>query len=525
MCVCVFVCVCLCLRLCVCVELLAALAFDCIRFRQDKRPAGMVPVLERLRAVRAVVDAAGAVPLRHCVVCLEDVDARAGIACGGGGGHFVCRGCLPGTVNFNLEPRRLKANRGRVKCPGEGCGHMWEMADFGDRLDAATHVAYGNALRYEAFDAADARRAAEAELAAREAAARDARLALAERARQHRGVIAERDLLLRCPRCAFPFDDYDGCNALTCRRCGCGFCALCLTDCGADAHTHYGATHAGDIFNRPRFEETHRQRRINLVVRAVRALAGEGADLQRAVLGELSVDMRDLGIDEAAVAAAVFRAGGAGVAAAAAVGAAAAGDAAAAVAGAPHAAAAAANAGDGVIARALRWGVGLLFGGGAAAARDEGPWGALVRDLRRGDPRVQLEAARQLRRDLAAGDNGGRAPTGVDERSRSPIAGRLVAIAAAGAIGPLVALLRSPSDVVVQNVAACLCQLALNGALAFCPVRSRARSPLCMSCDNAMIALVCRTPGGVVSSCSRAQGHDCCRGRHRAAGRAAGIAI
>jgi hypothetical protein len=174
-------------------ELLAALAFDCVRHRQDKRPASMGPVLERLRAVRAVVDAAGAVPLARCVVCLEDVDARAGIVCGGGsgGGHFICRECLPGTVKFNLEPRRLAANRGRVKCPGEGCVQVWEMSDFGDRLDAATHIAYGNALRYRAFDAEDARRAAEAELAAREIAARDARLALVERARQHRAVIAD----------------------------------------------------------------------------------------------------------------------------------------------------------------------------------------------------------------------------------------------------------------------------------------------------------------------------------------------
>lgn len=29
-----------------------------------------------------------------------------------------------------------------------------------------------------------------------------------------------------------------GCFALTCHHCGCGFCAICLNDCGKDAHNH-----------------------------------------------------------------------------------------------------------------------------------------------------------------------------------------------------------------------------------------------------------------------------------------------
>jgi hypothetical protein len=29
-----------------------------------------------------------------------------------------------------------------------------------------------------------------------------------------------------------------GCFALTCRNCGCDFCARCLADCGTDAHKH-----------------------------------------------------------------------------------------------------------------------------------------------------------------------------------------------------------------------------------------------------------------------------------------------
>ena len=34
------------------------------------------------------------------------------------------------------------------------------------------------------------------------------------------------------------FADFDGCFALTCGHCKIGFCALCLQNCGADAHPH-----------------------------------------------------------------------------------------------------------------------------------------------------------------------------------------------------------------------------------------------------------------------------------------------
>ena len=45
-------------------------------------------------------------------------------------------------------------------------------------------------------------------------------------------------LTLKCPRCAAAVFDFDGCFALGCPRCGCGFCAWCFKDCQADAHAH-----------------------------------------------------------------------------------------------------------------------------------------------------------------------------------------------------------------------------------------------------------------------------------------------
>jgi hypothetical protein len=120
---------------------------------------------------------------------------------------------------------------------------------------------------------------------------------VSEKVRQIRLVIVERDLLLRCPRCAVEFDDYDNCNALTCGKCGAGFCALCLVDCGADAHDHIRQAHPKAMFDKPAFEAMHRKRRAGLVVAAVRALASEGESLQRALVAELSkADLPGLGI-------------------------------------------------------------------------------------------------------------------------------------------------------------------------------------------------------------------------------------
>lgn len=121
---------------------------------------------------------------------------------------------------MNLEPRRLVKNNGGFPCPEPECqAEPWVLeTHLRDHLDVATAVKYGAALRYQLFDAAAARRELEAELAAREEETRAADLALEEKACQIRKVIVDRHLYLRCPRCAFKFDDYEGCNALSCGK-------------------------------------------------------------------------------------------------------------------------------------------------------------------------------------------------------------------------------------------------------------------------------------------------------------------
>ena len=263
----------------------------------------MAGVLAALRALRALVAPGGAaaVPMIRCPLqCDEEVPEASGMRCPAG--HFCCTGCLQAYVRGQLEVAVLRANEGRIPCceAGQGCAHAWTVEALQEALDKGTHVAYSGALLRIFIDGPKEAAA----LAAAQAAALAAAATLAQGARvaELRRVIVERDLLLRCPHCAAEFDDYSGCNALTCGRCGTGFCAVCLKNCGSSraTHAHHREAHGEDYFNRPLFERAKRARYLARLCGAVRAAGG--AEVQRALVAELGrADLRDLGISEAEV--------------------------------------------------------------------------------------------------------------------------------------------------------------------------------------------------------------------------------
>ena len=78
------------------------------------------------------------------------------------------------------------------------------------------------------------------------------------RARTLYNELAE-DLCDRCPRCGKVFYDYDGCNALRC-ECGCAFCAICLKDCGVDAHACARSHGNGSEFDKTAFKAARKHR-------------------------------------------------------------------------------------------------------------------------------------------------------------------------------------------------------------------------------------------------------------------------
>lgn len=99
-------------------------------------------------------------------------------------------------------------------------------------------------------------------------------------------------LNLSCPRCKAVFLDFDGCFALTC-KCGAGFCAYCLADCGGDAHAHVRG--CGNLFGTMEaFNAHHNSRRKAMLEAKLRQQPMELKDLIRESLRR---DLRDLGID------------------------------------------------------------------------------------------------------------------------------------------------------------------------------------------------------------------------------------
>ena len=240
--------------------------------------------------------------LKQCVVCVGGVKTPAanGVFCKAPSPtarHFVCDSDLDGHLRASIEPRALAANMGMIRCPAGCAAESWKLGELKGHLPHETELDHGEAIRRLLFEAPRWRRESKAAFAQRKEAANDASLPLDERVRLHRGVIVDRDLTLLCPKCAAAFVDFVGSTALVCATCGCGFCGLCLLDCGNDASEHHFEAHGGENTNTALFNRTHRERRAHAVAAAVRALAGQGAALQRALVAELAkADLPGLGI-------------------------------------------------------------------------------------------------------------------------------------------------------------------------------------------------------------------------------------
>eukprot|EP00418_Pyrodinium_bahamense_P074625 CAMPEP_0179102716 /NCGR_PEP_ID=MMETSP0796-20121207/47555_1 /TAXON_ID=73915 /ORGANISM="Pyrodinium bahamense, Strain pbaha01" /LENGTH=214 /DNA_ID=CAMNT_0020800599 /DNA_START=53 /DNA_END=697 /DNA_ORIENTATION=- len=124
-------------------------------------------------------------------------------------------------------------------------------------------------------------------------------LAQEQTVHRHRLHIAEELLTLKCPRCARAFVDFEGCFALKCTGCGCGFCAWCLADCGSDAHGHVAtckqsARRAGHHGSFQEFNAAQGARRRAAVMQYLQTLE---ADVHADVVAACAQDFADLGLD------------------------------------------------------------------------------------------------------------------------------------------------------------------------------------------------------------------------------------
>jgi hypothetical protein len=108
-------------------------------------------------------------------------------------------------------------------------------------------------------------------------------------------------LNLRCPRCASVFLDFSGCAAVTCSNsaCNAAFCAICLKDCGGDAHGHVkecsqNPSRGGYFITADQFKMIHTDRRRLEVMRYIDGISEK--ELRELVVHDARPILADLGI-------------------------------------------------------------------------------------------------------------------------------------------------------------------------------------------------------------------------------------
>jgi len=252
---------------------------------------------EQAAAARAAAQAAA---MRECCSCYDEVNMAAGVECSARpDAHFLCEACFQQCclTASQEELHVLRDRAGQIFCPMQ-CGSAYPQPVIAAHVPAPVFEAILHAR--DRLQEQQLVQQLEQQFEERMAAERRRVQALrADELRVEQTVrhVQERILTLKCPRCEAAFLDFNGCFALTCHRCQCGFCAYCLADCGRDAHQHvqqcphrlqdgYGGSFA-------QFEEAQRRRRQRMVQGY---LADVGADIRDRVVAALRRDFADLGL-------------------------------------------------------------------------------------------------------------------------------------------------------------------------------------------------------------------------------------
>ena len=217
-----------------------------------KNPNDRPAASEVARVLRQVATGLGSY---ECISCYDSFELNAGVLCCGAAPHFLCRSseedCFNKHVTTLLEGMELNA------FPCAFCPAVYSAKTLN------THMSEDNAkkLREKREEAAASKARGEEKVRFEQEKKREeAKNQLERETGRHRKHIEEQIMTLRCPRCRQAFESYNGCAALTCSnaQCGCGFCAICLEDCGGDAHTHCQQVHGSWSVSTPRWKELMR---------------------------------------------------------------------------------------------------------------------------------------------------------------------------------------------------------------------------------------------------------------------------
>ena len=255
-----------------------AIGFDCVDCQVVEKDGILSPTGQRLYWQSGAVIPLCKVILKlqcQCAVCMDYFPTSDGLRCNSA--HFLCWGCFHDYVNNAKAPGaigRYVDKNGNLTCPGckKATPYTIQQISAHGGPQAAKAAEEFTNLRAQITSEQKLKEELEKqEKRIREEYERIQRIKdVDEReATKLRLDIIEQILTLRCPRCKAAFTDFSGCFALTC-RCSAGFCAWCLKDCGADAHSHIpGCVEngtPGDVFGSfERFNQHHQQRRQRLV--------------------------------------------------------------------------------------------------------------------------------------------------------------------------------------------------------------------------------------------------------------------
>jgi translation initiation factor 1 (eIF-1/SUI1) len=236
---------------------------------------------------------------RVCLIDYDESTVDEGVECQGPEKHFVCRGCFSDQVRVqcgaDCRGNFTRHNR-LVVCAF--CTEPFEERVVASRCPADTYALYSRTREEVIVVEEQEKHQKHIDQLREQLASMNGRNAAVHRHRLH---IAENILTLHCPRvgCGAAILDFDGCMAVTCDRCKCGFCGWCLADCGADAHDHvkkcvHSLRKGGFYGSQAEFNQVHRQRR-GAAVTAYLATILDGEE-RRLVQQQIEGDLRDLGI-------------------------------------------------------------------------------------------------------------------------------------------------------------------------------------------------------------------------------------
>jgi len=241
---------------------------------------------------------------RWCCICLESgFKSNTGIECQAEARHFVCTPCFGRHVDAEIaaDLHVRQASNGLVRCPVRPCSApAYSHRELALQLDTVSFDRYiaGMQSLGEVSMRAEletwAQKKVQAEMARLQG--HDTR---EERAQEIRHRVVEDILTMKCPVCRQAFIDFDGCFALQCSRCGCGFCAWCGRYCATDAHAHVVNCPAsgsnGNLFGtKKQYDNAMRHRRIG---RLRTFLRGVDVEMREPVMRALRQDLTELGIN------------------------------------------------------------------------------------------------------------------------------------------------------------------------------------------------------------------------------------